>query len=120
MSIFTKSIQGKINKSDGVRICIMRRPDRSVSYDIWMPILAPSGKLLTDFHKKKVIWPVFEERFRKEVIKGQRKYLLLFVEMALKRKITILCWEKTPKHCHRRLVAEECKKMNKKLKVVIK
>ena len=98
----------------------MRRPDSWAKYDIWMPILAPSHKLLDDAHAKIIDWRSYEKRFNKEVIKGQKKYLKLLIEMALKHKITILCWEKTPEFCHRRLVAEECKKINKELKIILK
>lgn len=116
----TKSIQDTVEKKDGIRVCIMRRPDSWAKFDIWFPVLAPSNKLLTEYHKKKLNWQDFEKKFKQDVIKKQKKYLGLLVEIALKRKITILCWEKTPEYCHRRLVVEECKKMNKKLKIILK
>jgi len=120
MALYTKSIQEKPSKKDGIRICIMRRPDSWAIYDIWMPILAPSHKLLDDAHAKKIDWDGFEKRFKKEVIIGQKKFLNLLIEISLKNTITIVCWEKTPEHCHRRLVAEACKKINKKLKVILR
>jgi len=39
---------------------------------------------------------------------------------ALKKDITLLCLEDAPDECHRRLLAEECKKINPKLEVEIK
>ncbi|OGK62920.1 hypothetical protein A2334_06070 [Candidatus Roizmanbacteria bacterium RIFOXYB2_FULL_38_10] len=120
MALFTKSIQAKLLKKDGIRICIMRRPDSWVKYDVWMPTLAPSHKLLDDAHAKIIDWNGYEKRFHKEVIVGKREYLKFLCEIAQKRDITILCWEKTPEHCHRRLVAEACQKINKKLKVLLK
>lgn len=120
MALYTKSVQAKPSKNDGIRVCIMRRPDTWAVYDIWMPTLAPSHKLLDDAHAKIIDWNGYVKRFNKEVIKGRREHLKLLIDLALKRKITILCWEKTPEHCHRRLVAEECKKITPKLKIVLK
>lgn len=120
MSLFTKSIQVKVNKRDGIRICIMRRPDSWAKYDIWMPVLAPSPKLLDDAHAKKINWNEYKKRFNKEVIIGQKKFIKFLAEIAERYDITILCWEKTPKHCHRKLVAEECQRLNKNLKVILR
>ena len=72
MALYTKSIQEKKQKSDGIRICVMRRPDKNEDFDIWMPILAPSHKLLDDSHAKKIEWGEYVERFTKEVLIGQR------------------------------------------------
>ncbi len=120
MTLLTKSIQNKSVKNDGIRICVMRKPGKKAKYDIWMPVLAPSKSLLDNYHKKKINWEIYEKRFKTEVIKKQKKFLQLFTYMALRNKITILCWEKTPEQCHRRLIAEECMRINKKLKIIIK
>lgn len=120
MVLYTKSIQGKKQKSDGIRICIMRRPGKNEDFDIWMPVLAPSHKLLDDYHAKKINWDEYIKRFTKEVLIDQRETLRLLTELALKLRLTILCWEDTPEKCHRRLIAEACKKINSELKVVIK
>lgn len=118
--LLTKSIQSKVARKDGIRICIMRRPDGRDKYDVWMPALAPSNLLLDEYHKKKIAWSDFENKFKKEVVKKQDKYLRILAEIASKYDVTILCWEKKPLMCHRRLVAEECKKINPKLNVVLK
>jgi len=121
MVLYTKSIQAKVNKKDGIRICIMRRPDfKTAQFDIWMPILAPSHQLLSDIHKKIIDKPEYNRRFRKEVILGKAKFVKLLADMAIKQDITILCWEKTPEKCHRKLVAEECKRINAKLSITLK
>ncbi len=120
MALFTKSIQAKPSPKDGIRVCIMRRPDSWAVYDIWMPVLSPSHKLLDDAHAKVIDWDGYVKRFNKEVIEGRRGYIEFLAEIAKKRDITILCWEKTPDHCHRRLVAEECQKIDPELKVILK
>ncbi len=120
MSLFTKSIQRRKSKKDGFRICIMRRPASDLNYDLWMPVLAPSHKLLTDYHKKKVDWKIFCTIFDNEVIGKNNSYLSLLITLASRHDVTILCWEDTPEFCHRRLVAEACLKSNPTLKVIIK
>ena len=47
MALFSKSVQAAANISDGIRICIMRKPDFNATWDIWMPTLAPSLGLVT-------------------------------------------------------------------------
>lgn len=120
MTLFTKSIQAKKSKNDGIRVCIMRRPNKEAKFDIWAPILAPSNKLLNDIQKRKIDWHQYVFRFKKEVLEKQRNFLEILSEIALKYNVTILCWEKTAKKCHRQLVAEECKKINPNLKVILK
>ncbi len=118
--IYTKSIQEKAKKADGIRICIMRRIKPEFEFDIWMPVLAPSTKLLKEYHDKKINWNQFEEKFKKEVLTKQTKYLKILMDVAEKETITLLCWEETPEKCHRRLVAEKLKKMNPTTKVFLK
>jgi len=120
MALFTKSIQVQKTVKDGIRICIMRRPSINADYDIWMPVLAPSNKLLDDYQGKKINWRIYVDIFTKEIIDSQKRYLKIINILAIKYNLTLLCWEKKPKRCHRRLVAESCRSMNPKLTVVIK
>jgi len=98
----------------------MRRPGEATDWDIWMPTLAPSHELLTQYHQAEVTWDEFCDRFHQEVIAEQQEYLDILVEMAQKHVVTILCWEETPEKCHRRLVAEACKQINSELEVIIR
>ncbi len=120
MSLYTKSAQLPPQKKDGIRICIMRRPGDEIQWDIWIPHLAPSHQLLTDYHQGKVDWDGFCVQFQKEVIKDKKEYLQVVIDLAKLHDITLICWEETPERCHRRLIAEECKKINTSLEVVIK
>ena len=61
----TKSIQKRKTKSDGVRICIMRRVKPHFKYDIWMPTLSPSTELLKNYHEQKIDWEIYEKLFAK-------------------------------------------------------
>jgi uncharacterized protein YeaO (DUF488 family) len=119
MALITNSIQKKKSKGDGIRICIMRRPNKNAIFDIWMPVLSPSNKLLTDYKTNKINWSMMKKKFKKE-IKKQYKFIKLLTEIALKNNVTILCWEKRPDKCHRILVAEQCLLINPNLKTLIK
>jgi len=65
--------------------------------------LAPSENILKDFKNKKIDWPEYESR-----------YLQLLHDRHIADTLTpddvsdtcFLCAEKTPHHCHRRLLAE--------------
>jgi uncharacterized protein YeaO (DUF488 family) len=120
MPLFTKSIQSKKTKSDGIRVCIMRRPEDDADWDIWMPHLAPSHQLLTNYHKGNVNWNEYCRVFNQEVLIGENIYIQILIEMCKTRSITLLCWEEKPEKCHRRLVAEECMRLDPSLKVVIR
>lgn len=120
MTLFTKSIQAKPSKNDGIRICIMRRPNDDAVYDVLMPVLAPSHELLTDIHTKKIDKAEYNRRFHKEVVLGQRRFIKFLTNISLENDVTILCWEETPEKCHRKLVADACKKLNPDLDVVLR
>lgn len=120
MTLYTKSIQENPAKKDGVRICIMRRPNAEAVYDVLMPVLAPSHELLTDIHTKKIDKPEYNRRFHKEVVVGQKKFVRFLANIALENEVTILCWEEVPDKCHRKLVAEACQKLEPSLKVVLR
>ena len=120
MSLRSKSVQLPKEKKDGIRVCIMRRPDKEVEFDIWMPTLAPSHSLLDDYHAGKLSWEEFVQRYTREVIKKEKKYFKLLANMARQETITILCWEIEPQKCHRRLVAENCQKIDPTLRVTVR
>ena len=56
MPLFSRSIQEKTSFDDGVRICIMRKPNFDAEWDIWMPKLAPSLSLLKAYLSNEVDW----------------------------------------------------------------
>ncbi len=118
----TKSIQKGKNNEDGIRICIMRRPGEysDADFDMWLPALSPSHQLLTDYHAKKVNWDEYLDIFKKEVLKKQTTLIKMICDLSKNNDVTLLCWEKSPEKCHRRLVAEECGRLNKSLEFKIK
>jgi len=131
MSLRTKSILAQIEKEDGYRISVMNRhtledgitPDKRINekmYDKHEKLLAPSSKLLGDYYKRDISWNEYEERFKKEINNPESIKMLKDISLkALKENITLLCIEEKPDFCHRRLLAEECKKYQPDLEVIL-
>jgi len=118
----TKSILVLKELDDGKRISIMSRHTLkngiishpkidSSSYDLWMPQLAPPIKLIGDYYKRGLSWERFEQRYL-EYIKQPNIQIKVqnLAKESLDSIITLLCIEDSPEHCHRRLLAEECKR----------
>tara|TARA_Y100000310_G_scaffold314237_1_gene363412 strand:+ start:2129 stop:2524 length:396 start_codon:yes stop_codon:yes gene_type:complete len=123
----TKCILESKEESDGLRISVMSRhtledgvtPDlriTSSSYDLRMPSLAPPSQLLRDYYKWGLSWDKFEKKYLEYVNKpwivNEIKKL---ASRSLNNDITLLCIEESSEYCHRRLLAEECKKYESSL-----
>lgn len=124
----TKCVHDCIEADDGIRILVMSRltlndgitPDESIrkeKYDFHYKELAPSPKLIGNYYKRGLSWEEFEKRFKKEM--EENEYLISVAKSALTENVTLLCIEESPDHCHRRLLAEMCKKLQPKLKLKI-
>jgi uncharacterized protein YeaO (DUF488 family) len=111
IKITSKSITLKKNKRDGLRICVMRRVRPEYEFDLWIPKLAPSERLLRDYViNRKINWEDFSERYKKSVLSKNRLLINLIIYLAKRHKVTLLCFERTAKFCHRSLILEEIKK----------
>lgn len=108
MALQTKSIQAHSEPTDGIRICIMRKPKNHTNFDFWMPALAPSLALLDAYHAGTITWQQYEERFWQELEQYMKPAIALLSDLSGHYDITLLCWELTPENCHRRLIAEAC------------
>ena len=118
----TKSILEKKEESDGLRISIMSRhtlndgitphPKITISsYDEWLKILSPPLILLGDYYKRGLRWEQFENRYLEYIrTKEIRREVQNLAKRGLDSTITLLCIEESPENCHRRLLAEECKR----------
>lgn len=113
----TKSIQSKMLKNDGLRICVMRRPGEYENWDMWIPKLSPSHELLNAYKYEGLSWDEMTRRFSKEVLKKQKRLIEWLAKLALKQEVTLLCWEEIADKCHRKLLAEACQKAEPKLLV---
>jgi uncharacterized protein YeaO (DUF488 family) len=66
--IKTKSVYTPIERQrDGIRILATRfrgRGLRKSRYDVWMPNLGPSERLLHSYHAQKLTWAKFSQQYR--------------------------------------------------------
>ena len=127
--IKTKSILKEISKDDGLRISVMSRHSLSdgvtldfriskESYDIWRKDLAPPEKLVGAFYKRKISWGEYEIKYL-EFLRGPiSEEVKGLARDGLEKNITLLCIEENSEHCHRRLLAEECKRYEPLLEIL--
>lgn len=119
----TKSVRTPIDrKSDGLRILVTRFRGRGLPasrYDVWMPNLGPSERLLAAVRDGKVSWAQFSREYQKELyldgpidkrsrtIKnhGQKFTLRLVKQLATAGRVTLLCHcAEDHAQCHRHLL----------------
>ena len=119
----TKSIRTRIEtRRDGLRILATRFRGRALPsgrYDVWMPSLAPSERLLRAFQAGVVGWPAFARGYRDELFMagpvddrsrtiknhGQKFTLRLIKQLATSGSVTLLCHcAEDETHCHRHIL----------------
>lgn len=83
---------------------------------IHAPDLAPTKEILDPYKKEKGVWKVYEDKFLNLM---EKRSIENIYNMAFFENGCLLCSEKKPHHCHRRLVVEYLNtKWNEKLEVV--
>ena len=115
----TKSVWSPIVKDDGLRILATRFRGRGLPtrrYDVWMPSLGPSEKLLRQVLSGKVAWPKFLRAYREELFTdgkvdarnatiknhGQKFVLRLIKRLSETQNVTVMCHcEEDDVQCHR-------------------
>ena len=119
----TRSVRTPINrKSDGLRILVTRFRGRGLPasrYDVWMPNLGPSERLLSAVQDGKVSWAQFSREYQKELYldgpidkrsrtirnHGQKFTLRLVKQLATAGRVTLLCHcAEDQARCHRHLL----------------
>lgn len=118
----TKCILVPKEVGDGLRISVMSRHTENdgitphpgitpLTFDDWQKELAPPKKLVGSYYKGAVSWQEFEVQYLR-FLRDYPQFQLVreLARRAMVRDITLLCIEETPEMCHRRLLAEECKK----------
>jgi uncharacterized protein YeaO (DUF488 family) len=119
----TKSVWSPIDrKADGLRILAARFRGRHMPkgrYDVWMPSLGPSERLLEAFQRDRISWAKFAAGYRAELFMdgpidarsraiknhGQKFTLRLIKGLARKGPVTLLCHcAEDQDQCHRHLL----------------
>jgi uncharacterized protein YeaO (DUF488 family) len=116
----TKSVSSPIEReTDGLRILATRFRGRGLPtsrYDVWMPSLGPSERLLRNGHSGRITWAQFLKEYRRELFMdgpvdsrsrtiknhGQKFTLRLIGRLARNGNVTLMCHcaEDQPQ-CHR-------------------
>ena len=116
----TKSVWSPIErKRDGLRILAARFRGRgmpSTRYDVWMPSLAPSERLLRNVQAGRVTWAQFLREYRRELFwdgpvdtrsrtiknHGQKFTLRLIRQLSRTGHVTLMCHcAEDQRQCHR-------------------
>lgn len=118
----TGSVHAPKSADDGLRILVARFRGRGLPthrYDVWMPSLGPSEKLLRAFLDGKIDWRTFGRRYRDQLFApaavdaenhtiknhGQKFTLRLVKHLAARENVTLLCHcDADAVHCHRHLL----------------
>lgn len=90
-------------------------------YDEWEREVAPPPYLVGSWYKKRITWPEFEEEYLAFLRDDLHARIVIhkIIERAKKEDVTLMCIEETPEFCHRRLLAEECRRQDPDLQVFI-
>ena len=104
--------------NEGLRLGTVRRPPRGVPksqfakrdfYDVWLPILSPSQKLVSFAQKSRdeKSWKIFERRFRAEMNAPDAARLLDFLAaLSHQTDFAIGCYCEDESHCHRSILRQ--------------
>lgn len=119
----TKAVGSAINRDqDGLRILATRfrgRGMRSTRYDVWLPALAPSERLIRKFQRGGISWTAFSREYVKELLldgpidqrsdtiknHGQKSLLRLIKHLARRGRVTLMCHcAEDESECHRHVL----------------
>src|SRR4051812_49256536 len=116
----TKSAWSPVDRTrDGIRILATRFRGRGMPasrYDVWMPSLAPSERLLRSIQAGRLTWSAFLRGYRRELFMdgpidgrsrsiknhGQKFTLRLIEQLARRTNVTLMCHcAEDQVRCHR-------------------
>ena len=99
--------------SEGLRLGTVRRPPRGVRkadyarrdyYDLWLPDLAPSGRLVAQAQKN---WTGFAKAYRREMKAPAADRLIgLLAALSQHADFSVGCYCEDPERCHRSILRE--------------
>jgi uncharacterized protein YeaO (DUF488 family) len=119
----TKSVWTPINRrADGLRILVTRFRGRGLPasrYDVWMPNLGPSERLLGAGQDRRISWAEFSKQYQNELFldgpidkrsrtiknHGQKFTLRLVKQLARRGRVTLMCHcAEDQRQCHRHVL----------------
>lgn len=126
LNLSTFQIGTAPKRSQGLRIGTTRLPPRGVPksrwkkdgyFDVWLPIVAPSRKLLSWIHEHDIndakTRKMFFERYERELLGDStaRHTVQLLAELARRTPIAIGCFCKDETRCHRSRLRDVIQRM---------
>ncbi|HEX5768740.1 MAG TPA: DUF488 family protein [Burkholderiales bacterium] len=106
-------------RGEGLRIGAARRPPRGVKredyarldyYDVWLPELAPSQKLVSWAQSQPLTdkrWAKFERDYRRQMTKPEAARLLeLLARLSHYADFSLGCYCKNERRCHRSILKQ--------------
>lgn len=133
MTLYTNCILNNIVDRIGIKYSVMSRhtledgmtPDirivKDINYDIHIKQLGPSPYLIGSYLRNEITWDDYEKLFYQEMRNPEKHEILEKITLQAKElNIYLLCIEEKPDFCHRRLLAEICKKINPNLEIIIR
>lgn len=126
----TRPIRSPRQPDDGVRISIMSRhtlpdgktPDTTINptmYDQWQPVFAPPPRVVGSYYRQEIDWQRFTKLYL-QYLGTIEQDIRELINQAKQGHVTLLCTEDTPHHCHRRLLAEYCQRLDDTIETIIK
>ena len=112
---------------EGLRVGTVRRPPRGVPkseyarrdfYDVWLPELAPSDRLVKEAHRATdaKAWRTYMRRYRAEMKRPDATRLLtLLAALSHRTDFSVGCYCADEAHCHRSLLRELLREYGAKL-----
>ena len=107
------------NHGEGLRIGTVRRPPRGVRkedyskldyYDLWIPELAPSAKLVSWALSEPLTpkrWSLFERRYRQEMRQPVSGRIITFLAaLSLQTNLSVGCYCEDEARCHRSVLRQ--------------
>lgn len=84
-----------------------KRKEEIDEYDVRLPELAPSSDLLKQFKQGAIPWERFSQRYRSEMSKPERKYLIpFFAALSKVTDLSLGCYCQDETTCHRSVLRE--------------
>ena len=105
------------HKKEGLRVGTVRRPPRGVRkadyarrnyFDLWLPELAPSAKLVSWVFSQPLTpkrWSAFAQRYRREMqTPAARRLIELLAALSPQTNFSVGCYCEDESRCHRSLL----------------
>ena len=100
-------------RDEGLRLGTVRRPPRGVRkadyarrnyYDLWLPELSPSNRLIAQAEKN---WETFAKRYRGEMrAPGAQRLLELLARLSHHANFSLGCYCEREERCHRSVLRQ--------------